>query len=121
MATWTHTETNTAIYYVGNQTLRGLFVIVTEVGLGVTPLLRIKEDLEQSLHFHLDHRSLRVLRLSFLDTAQNPLAGGFSIWDFFVKYGASGSDHLEFPVASVLDQIRSNRWAFANVASYRVT
>ena len=121
MAVRTGTETKTAAYFATDETLRGLFVIVTEVGLGLSPLHKIKEKLVRNLHYHLEGRTLYVLRLGFLNVEGKTLSGGFGLWDFYVRYETAGKGRLDFPVMRVLEQIRGGRWALASVASYKVT
>src|SRR5947209_7431487 len=118
MSTRTHTGTKNAIYYVENETIRGLIVIISAVGLSLSPLLSSKENLVKSMLYYLEENTLKVLQLAFQDRNRSSITNGYGIWNFHVRYNAFGIGAVELPVNRVVDEIHNNKWAFVNASSY---
>lgn len=115
------TGTKNAIYYVENETMRGLMSIISQVGLSLGKLLSMKDTFVTAIVFHLERNTLSSVRLEFLDTRGNVIANGFGLWEFKVSYGSSGNSIIEFPVQKVLSELRSNPYALQAAVDYAVT
>jgi hypothetical protein len=121
MPSRTSTRTKNAVYYVENETIRGLIVIISEIGLNLNPLLKDKENLTKSILLSLEQSTLKVLQLNFYDNNSNTINNGYGIWNFFVSYNASEGGIVELPVNKVVQEIRHNKWAFTAASSYKIT
>jgi len=121
MPTQTLTGTQTAVNYVENETIRGLILVVSDVGLSLQPLYDIKETLVTAILFHLERKTLRRVQLEFRDRNGNALDNGFGVWKFNVSYDAYDQGIIEFPVKKVLDELHRNKLALAPASSYIIT
>jgi hypothetical protein len=121
MSTRSSTSTKNAVYYVENETMRGLISIISQTGLSLEKLLGMKDMLVSALVFFLERRTLNVLQLEFLDRYGNILTNGFGVWKFRVEYGSSGSGVIAFPVNKVLAELRNNPLALREAVQYNFT
>lgn len=121
MSTRSSTSTKNAVYYVENETMRGLISIISQTGLSLEKLLEMKDSLVSALVFFLERRTLKALQLEFLDRYGNILTNGFGMWKFRVEYGFSGYGAIEFPVNKVLNELRNNPLALREAVQYDFT
>lgn len=121
MPTATIVATRNAINYVENEIIRGLMVIISDVGLSLNSLLDNKESLVTGILFHLERRTLRRVQVEFYDKNGNSLNNGFGKWKFIANYGSYGRGIVELPVGKVLEEIRRNRWVLLSASSYKIT
>jgi hypothetical protein len=114
------TRTKQAVYYVGNETIRSLIIIVSELKLNLKPLLDAKEPLVQLLLSHLQQGDLLVLQLVLLDSHSNAIRNGYGAWNFYVKYDAAGIGVIQLPVQAILADIRTNRLFLNHASNYKI-
>lgn len=114
------TRTKNAIFYLENEAVRGLMMIISAVGLSLKSLHETKESLVQGILFHLERGTLRAIRLQFLDVHGKVIENGFGVWRFDVSYEADGIGVIEFPVRKVVDEIQRNKLSLASAHSYEV-
>ncbi len=117
----TAVRTRQGVYYVENETVRALIVIVSEIGLALDRIHRCREALTNDLVHGLEAHALRVVQLALEDGSGSTLTNGHGLWNFYVYYGASGNGCVALPVESILTAIRESRWAFAAARSYHIS
>jgi len=120
MPSRTTTATKNAINYLENETIRGLIIIITEVGLRLDVLHNMKDSLVDGMLFLLQRRTLKSVQLEFFDMSGRAITNGFGLWKFNVGYDTYGSGFVELPVRKIVDEIRRNKRALAYAKSYSI-
>jgi hypothetical protein len=111
--------TKHAIYFVENETMRGLLIILSELRLSLTKLFEYKAMITEDIEFYLRWGKLQVVQLKLMAN-NKPMENGFGIWNFYVRYDAHGKGAVDFPVSKVVEEMRKNRHAFSSNLSYKV-
>ena len=111
--------TKNAIYFIENETIRGLLIILSELGLSLTKLFEYKVMITQDMEFYLKWGKLQAVQLKLMIN-NRPMENGFGVWNFYVKYNAEGKGAVDFPVSKVVEEMRKNRHAFTSNLSYKI-
>lgn len=96
-------RTEAAVYYVGNEVMRGLIEIISRSGLSVDDyLLPNKEDYVKAISFWLKEQTLNGIELKIIDGYDDVIER----WIFEVRYESDGSGIIEFPVENVIRELK---------------
>jgi hypothetical protein len=108
-------RTEAAVYYVGNEVMRGLIEIISRSGLSVDDyLLPNKEDYVKAISFWLKEQTLNGIELKITDGYDDVI----DRWIFEVRYESDGSGIIEFPVEGVIWELKD--YSKYDI-SYRIT